>query len=127
MSHFTTVKTEIADLDALKRSLTKAGVKFRINADVRGYVGQTTKAAVVIEGIKGYDIGVQTDGTLVADWWGVESFGGKTETEAVNEIVKRYAVEKIITACSIEGYNIAESDITIDADGSVQLLAAKWG
>ena len=49
MSHFTTVKTEIADLDALKRSLTKAGVKFRINADVRGYVGQTTKAAVVIE------------------------------------------------------------------------------
>jgi len=135
MSHFTKVATKINNLPALAEALKKLGWKFSTAAEgqgvvVRGYKGQKIEAAMSIDMGK-YDIGVvqAEDGTygLVSDWWGVETTVGKTEQEVVEEISREYAYARVVQACEEQGYQIAREDITVAADGSVQLLASKWG
>ena len=135
MSHFTKVATKINNLSALAEALKKLGWKHAAAAEgqgvaVRGYKGQKIDAAMSIDMGK-YDIGVakQEDGTygLVADWWGIETTVGKTEQEVVEELSREYAYARVVQACEEQGYQIAREDITVAADGTVQLLASKWG
>jgi hypothetical protein len=133
MSHFTTVETKINNLEALRRALDKLGWKWRQEeqgVEVRGYRGQKTTAELVIDMGK-YDIGVvkNADGNygLVADWWGVETTAGKFEKEVVEEINREYAYARVVQACEEQGYTISEDDIQRAEDGSVKLLATKWG
>ena len=135
MSHFTTVKTKINNLVALQQALENLKYKFTVaeenqNCVVRGYKGQTTQAVMSIDMGK-YDIGVvlAEDGNyeLVADWWGVETTAGKMEAEVVEEINREYAFVRVVQACEEQGYQIAKEDIQVGVDGSVQLVANKWG
>ena len=135
MSHFTTVKTKINNLTALKQALEnlKYGCAFAEEGQhvvVRGYKGDTIHAVAKIDMGK-YDIGVvqAEDGTyeLVADWWGVETTAGKLESEVVEEINREYAYVRVVQACEEQGYQIAKEDIQVGVDGSVQLVANKWG
>lgn len=133
MSHFTKVATKINNLVALMEALKKLGYKYTHNeqgVEVRGYRGQTTKAELCIHMSK-YDIGVvqNEQGTyeLVADWWGVETTVGKMEQEIVEEINKEYAYARVIQACEEQGYQIQREDIQQAADGTVSLVASKWG
>ena len=78
-----------------------------------------------------YDIGVvkAEDGnyTFVSDWWGVETTKGVTEEEFVEEVQKEYAYVRVTQACEEQGYQIAQEDIQVAADGTVKLVATKWG
>ena len=133
MSHFTTVATKINTLTALMEALKKMGLKYQHDeqgVEVRGYRGQKMKAEMSIDMGK-YDIGVvkAEDGnyTLVADWWGIETTVGKFEKEVVEEISREYAYARVIQACEEQGYQIAKEDIQVAEDGTVKLMAAKWG
>ena len=135
MSHFTTVKTKINNLTALKQALENLKYKFAVAEEsqqcvVRGYKGDTVSASMSIDMGK-YDIGVvqAADGTyeLVADWWGVETTAGKFEQEVVEEISREYAYVRVMQACEEQGYQIAREDVNVAEDGSVQLVAVKWG
>lgn len=135
MSHFTTVKTKINNLVSLKQALENLKFKATFAEEgqqvvVRGYKGDTIHAVGRIDMGK-YDIGVVAaeDGTyeLVADWWGVETTAGKYEAEIVEEINREYAFVRVVQACEEQGYQIAREDINVSADGSVQLVANKWG
>ena len=135
MSHFTKVATKINNLVALQQALQKMNLKFSVAQEnqqcvVRGYKGQNIHAAMSIDMGK-YDIGVvlAEDGNyeLVADWWGVETTAGKLEQEIVEEISKEYAYARVIQACEEQGYQIAREDINVAQDGTVQLVASKWG
>ncbi len=133
MSHFTKVATKINNLTALLKALDKLNLKYTTaeqGVEVRGYKGQKISAEVSINMGK-YDIGVvkAEDGnyTLVADWWGVETTVGKTEQEVVEEINKEYAYARVVQACEERGYQIAREDIQQAEDGTVKLIATKWG
>ncbi len=133
MSHFTTVATKINNLQALYKALENLKMKLVTSeqgGEVRGWRGQKINAVAKIDMGK-YDIGIvqAQDGNyqLVADWWGVETTAGKTEQEVVQEISREYAYARVITACEEQGYQIAREDITVAEDGSVQLVATKWG
>ena len=133
MSHFTTVATKINNLQSLLKALEKLNLKYNHDeqgVEVRGYRGQKLNAEVSIDMGK-YDIGVvkAEDGnyTLVADWWGIETTVGKFEKEIVEEISREYAYVRVIDACEEQGYQIAREDIQVAEDGSVQLVATKWG
>ena len=135
MSHFTKVATKINSLAALEKALAKLGMKFvrgesGVPVEVRGWRGQKLEAEAKIETSR-YDIGLvkAEDGSyeLVADWWGIETTIGKTEKELVEEIGREYAYVRVIEACEAQGYQIAREDIQVAEDGSVQLLATKWG
>ena len=49
MSHFTTIQTQIRDLDALNDACVEMGFKFLPNVNCRGYAGITRKAPHVIQ------------------------------------------------------------------------------
>ena len=58
MSHFTTIQTQIRDLDALQDACVELGLAFLPNSTCRGYAGVVRQAPHVIR-LKGpYDIAV---------------------------------------------------------------------
>lgn len=73
MSHFTTIKTEIKDIDALKAACAELGLSVEANAKARGYQKNTLAGDYVIR-LKGpYDVAVrqETNGqySLHTDFW----------------------------------------------------------
>ena len=133
MSHFTTVKTKINNLHSRMQALEKLGSKFTHNeqgVEVRGYKGQKITAELSINMGK-YDIGVvqAEDGNyqFVADWWGVETTAGKLEQEVIEEIQHEYAYVRVVEACEEQGYQIQREDVQMQEDGTIQLVATKWG
>jgi hypothetical protein len=73
MSHFTEIKTQIKDVEALRLACQEMGLTLLQNAEARGYYENKTKGDYVIR-LKGpYDIAMnkQPDGTfgLTADLW----------------------------------------------------------
>jgi hypothetical protein len=133
VSHFTKVATKINNLTALKRALEKLGWKYvaaEQGVEVRGYKGQKITAELSVDMGK-YDVGVvrAEDGnyTLVADWWGIETTRGKTEHEVVEELNREYAYQRVVQACEEQGYQIQPEDIQQMEDGTVRLVASKWG
>ena len=60
MSHFTTIKTQIRDTEALQAACTELGLELVPNAEARGYHTRTTKGEYVIR-LKGpYDMSPST-------------------------------------------------------------------
>ncbi len=58
MSHFTTIQTQIRDLDALQDACVELGLKLQPDFHCRGYAGVTRRAPYIIQ-LKGpYDIAV---------------------------------------------------------------------
>ncbi|PSO59876.1 MAG: hypothetical protein BRC51_04780 [Cyanobacteria bacterium SW_12_48_29] len=105
MSHFSTLRTKIADAEILKTSLKDLGLTVKNNADVRGYNGQRVRAdlVAVLEGE--YDLGWSrnSDGTydLIADLWGVAK--KHNQTELINSINQKYAVNKTLSEVKQRG------------------------
>lgn len=101
MSHFTKVKTQIRDLEALTKALTDLGYKFTQKKDtkVKGYAGQTMKADFVIHACQAYDIAVTKaeNGAFQfeADWWGIHGQTGVTEGEFIKKVSQRYTYHKL--------------------------------
>ena len=48
MSHFTTIKTQIRDIDALRQATGEMGYTLIPNAEARGFINNTTKGDYVI-------------------------------------------------------------------------------
>ncbi|MBM4387782.1 MAG: DUF1257 domain-containing protein [Deltaproteobacteria bacterium] len=132
MSHFTTVQTEIHDVVCLKQALHDLGYKFteaNVNEEVhvRGYMGQKTKADMVIHVSKSYDVGVKVTKKgvkFIADWWGVETTRGLTEKEFVNQVTQRYAYHKVKQALQKKNYTLAEEEVT--EDQAIHIKIKRW-
>jgi len=129
MSHFTTVKTKLRDLQCLKQALEDLKYEFeeaQEGVEVRGYLNQTETADISIKASKTYDIGVRStvDGyELFADWWGVETTRGVTEQEFVNQLTQRYAYHKVIKEVKVRGFSIEDEEQEQD---TIQLTVRKW-
>jgi len=96
MSHFSTLRTKVADAAILKSSLQDLGIEVKSEADVRGYNGQRIRAELVAVLEGDYDLGWSrnADGSfdLIADLWGVAK--KHNQTELINAINQKYAVNK---------------------------------
>lgn len=73
MSHFTTIQTQVRDIDALRDACRELGLEVLDHAEARGYGARWHPGDHVIR-LKGpYDIALkaQPDGTfsLTTDWW----------------------------------------------------------
>ena len=98
MSHFSTLRTKITDAEILKSSLNDLGVSVKTEANIRGYNGQNVRADIVAVLEGDYDIGWSrnADGSfaLIADLWVVSK--NHTQTELINSIYQKYAVNKTL-------------------------------
>ena len=49
----------------------------------------------------------------------------KPQEKSVNEIVRRYSQRKVVKELQAQGYSVAEEEKR--ADGTIRILARKWG
>ena len=123
MSHFTTIKTQIKDIEALKIACQELSLSVLQNAKARGYASNETQGDYVIK-LKGpYDIAVnkQKDGTfgLTADFWDghVEKEVGKN----YGKLMQLYAVHKATREARKKGHLTRRLP---QKDGSIKLVIA---
>lgn len=122
MSHFTTIKTQIRDLDALADACHEMDLGFIANGQCRGYAGITRQAPHVIR-LKGpYDIAVEpaaeNNGTygLTTDWW-----DGHVENEVGKDfgrLLQTYGIQKTTREARLRGLRVSRRQ---EQDGSILL------
>ena len=123
MSHFTTIKTQIKDVAALRAATNELGLTLIPNAQARGFINHTIKGEYVIR-LKGpYDIAVnqQPDGTLglTTDWW-----DGHVEKEVganFGRLLQLYGVHKASQAAKKKGLSVLRKP---QPNGSIKLILA---
>jgi len=126
MSHFTTIKTQIKDIQALRSACDELGLSLVQNGKARGYSTNKTKGDYVIR-LKGpYDIALtqQPDGSfgITADLWEghVEEEVGKN----YGKLMQLYAVHKAMREARKKGHLTRRSQ---QQDGSIKLVVAAGG
>lgn len=131
MSHFTQIKTQISDLDCLKRALEYMGLQYEEgeNITLKGHYGDSKgQLAVRKRNLPGRlgtytDLGfaVKEDGTyeIVMD-----DFFPDEATKFVNSLTQRYAREVIVQNMSWQGYTVESENV--EADGTVRLVVSQW-
>ena len=128
MSHFSTVKTELRQLDSLVQALNDMGFPPEQGSrPVRGYQGQTVTADLAVTMQEGGDLGFQwnaksgsyelvTDLDLWKQQIPIERFLAK--------LTQRYALNTVLVATANEGFQVAEQ--TQAQDGSIELVVTRW-
>ncbi len=123
MSHFTTIKTQIKDVAALRSAVRELGLELSANTEARGYISNKTNGDFVIR-LKGpYDIAVnqQPDGTfgLTTDWWDghVEKEVGKD----FGKLLQLYGVHKATMEAKKRGISVLRRQ---QPNGSIKLVLA---
>lgn len=120
MSHFTTIETQIRDIEALKAACMEIGLTVVRNGQARGYGGKTHQGEYVIN-LKGpFDIALnrQANGTfqLVTDWW-----DGHVEKEVgrnFGRVLQLYGVHKATAEARRKGYMVSRRVLN---NGSIKL------
>jgi hypothetical protein len=121
MSHFTTIKTQIKDINALRAACHELGFAVLQNSSARGYINNQTKGEYVIKLNGPYDIALNKneDGTygLTTDWWDghVEKEVGKN----FGKLLQLYGVHKATMEARKKGLSVVRRT---KQDGSIKLV-----
>jgi hypothetical protein len=122
MSHFTTIQTQIRDLEALRDASVELGLIMLPNAKCRGYAGMSRLAPHVIQ-LKGpYDIAVEpakeNDGSygLTTDWW--DGHVAKEVGSGYGRLLQSYGIHKTMREARTRGLRVSRKQ---EQDGSVLL------
>jgi hypothetical protein len=123
MSHFTTIKTQIKDIQALRSACAELGLSLLQNTTARGYVTNRITGDYVIQ-LKGpYDIALnkQPDGAyaLTSDLW--EGHVEKETGQKYGKLLQLYGVHKAIAEARRKGCLVQRKQ---QPDGSIKLLIA---
>jgi len=128
MSHFSTVKTELRQLEPLVQALEDLGYNPQQGErSVRGYRGQTVTADLAVAMQEGGDLGFRwneqtgayelvTDLDLWKQTIPIERFLAK--------LTQRYALNTVLSATDREGFQVSEQRVT--QDGSIELVVTRW-
>ncbi len=121
MSHFTEIKTQIKDIEALRLGCQEMGLTLLQNADARGYYENRTKGDYVIR-LKGlYDIALnkQQDGTygLTADLW--QGHVEKEVGQKYGKLLQLYGVHKATIEARKKGLSVMRRQ---QQNGSIKLV-----
>ena len=128
MSHFSTVKTELRQLEPLVKALEDLGYyPDQGERPVRGYRGQTVTADLAIAVQEGGDIGFRWNSAsksyeLVTD---LDLWKQQIPVERfLSKLTQRYALNTVLAATAKEGFQVAEQANT--EDGSIELVVTRW-
>ncbi len=134
MSHFTAIRTEIRDVDALVKALDDVGFnQVEVHQEAQnlyGYQGDVREqtAEVVIRrhsiGKWSNDIGFkqQSDGNFEAII--SEYDRTKYSQDWLNQLTQRYGYHTLMATAPVEGFAIEEEE-TLE-DGTIRVVVAKW-
>ena len=121
MSHFTTIKTQIKDIEALRSACKELNLPLLQTADARGYAGEVRRGDYVIQLAGPYDIAVnqQPDQCygLTTDWW--NGYVEKEVGQEYSKLLQLYAVHKASIEARKKGYSVLRRK---QQDGSIKLI-----
>ncbi len=134
MSHFTAIKTQIKDADALAKALADVGFKqvevhetaqhlYGFQGDIRPQTAEVIVRRQYIGGASN-DIGFQRqeDGTFVAI---VSEYDRRQYSQAwINQVTQRYGYHALLATAPTEGFTV-ESEAVL-ADGTIQVVVGRW-
>ena len=121
MSHFTSIETQVRDIEALREACTELGVALLDHTEARGFGKARLKADHVVR-LKGpYDIAVnrgERNGTytLTTDWW-----DGHVEKEVgpkFGRLLQLYATHKVMQEALKHGRRVNRRK---ERDGTIRL------
>ena len=122
MSHFTTIQTQIRDLDALHDACAEMDLELLADTPVRGYGGITRQAHRTIK-LKGrYDIAVdpapENDGSygLTTDWW--DGCVAREVGTGYGRLLQSYGVHKTLREARSRGLRATRK---VEPNGSILL------
>ena len=121
MSHFTTIKTQIKDIEALRSAMTEMGLALLQNTEARGYAGNQIKGDYIIR-LKGpFDIALnqQPDGSfgLTADLW--KNHVEKEVGTGYGRLLQLYAVHKATLEARRKGHLVRRQ---LKSNGAIKLI-----
>ena len=128
MSHFTTIRTKITDLNVLKKCLEEMGYSLEEGElRIKGYAGTTECVDLRISLSDEHGLGFRRsdDGTyeLIADWWGITSVDQESLEDQIRtiekQILQEYACEKVLREAKKHGWIKAKSER--QPDGSIRI------
>ena len=124
MSHFTTIQTQIRDVDALEAACAELGVELLRDTAARGFANSTRHGELVVR-LKGpYDIAVnratpEAPYELSTDWW-----NGHVEHEVgpnYGRLLQLYGVHKTMREAAKKHLRVTRRQ---ESDGSIKLTLA---
>ncbi len=120
MSHFTTINTQIKDIEALRLACAEMGLQIEANAEARGYRSNRLRGDYVIRLRGPYDVALCRESTggysIHADLW-----NGHVEAElgqGFGTLKQLYGVHKATTEARRKGLNVRRRQL---ANGTVRL------
>jgi hypothetical protein len=121
MSHFTRIKTRIAEKKFLTQALQDLNYAYEEgDVEIRGYGGNRTAVEIKIPtNNHGYDIGFRKSGDayeLVADWYGIRNI---TQQQFLQSVMQRYVYLATKEKLEEQGFTLATEEV--ERDGRVHL------
>jgi hypothetical protein len=112
MSHFTTIKTEILDLEILKRTLSDLKFDFQENGKISGYQGRMEDVGILVKISGSWYLGFnKMSGEENYEIRGTsEVLNQKEVKESINLIRSEYAYRKIIHETRKRGFNLVQEE-----------------
>jgi len=118
LSHFTKIKTAITDVTCLKRALDTLQFSYSEGQGVvKGWMGNTETAGLVVHANDRYDIGFRTNAEtyeIVADWWGVEHSSSIRQQTFADQVMQQYAYHKTVQELEERGLSIVQQTVTAE-------------
>jgi hypothetical protein len=124
MSHITTIKSKITNLEVLKTSLKNLNFDIIENKNgetikIKSWNKQTIDLENVVLEIKTgtpYNVGViyneqEKTYEFVSDWWGIETYTQLNEEKFINKITQRYAYDSVMSKLTEKGYNFIKEEV----------------
>lgn len=128
MSHFQVYDCNVSNVDYVKRALAELNLGFNEHVTMKDYFNQTRQAELVItKDGKQLPIGwLRNKETgaleLQADWFAT----GLREKEFTNSIGQLHAKYQVLDTCEENGWYVDPQEITMGANGAVEVLATRF-
>jgi hypothetical protein len=131
MSHYSRVRTQFHNREALIACLHQLGHTVETDTAIRGHHGEHhVDIAVKMRSGGGIGFVQGADGTydMVADWWGVAGTDERKMTQelsrAAGAIQKEYAKQMVLSQAQKDGYEVVSQ--AEDADGTLRIVVRRW-
>lgn len=122
MSHLTTLRTAVRNVEALREALTRLGYRCTAGGAVADYYGHTRQVELAVElpGQRQKAVGFVRNGQtglldLVGDWWGSQV----DRQQFLNNIKSAYAREQVMESLAAQGIDPSDVREVEEADGTI--------
>lgn len=122
MSHFTTIKTQVKDLDLMKKVLDELKYDYEFNCMIRNYYDNQTKVNLAINIGSEYAVGLKKNQDdiyeAIADW------GMILNKQPWQKIMQNYSLEVVKQQAIAMGYEI--NTVEVNDNDEIRVVIEGW-